>query len=119
MFLHLSVSHSVHMGVSRPRPRGRLGGLAGGCPGPHSGVRLQGLAGGCPGPHSGVRLRGLAGGVQAHTWGGGRPRPRCVCVCISACTEADTLPSRWLLLQVVRILLECILVLTALTYFGR
>ena len=64
--------------MSRPRPRGRLGGLAGG----HLGPDLGGGWGGCPGPG----------------------------VCIPACTEVDPPPSRWLLLQAVRILLECILV---------
>ena len=62
------------------------------------------------------------GGVQVHTWGCPDPQPGGVskptaegCVqaqaggCIPACTEVET-PSRRLLLQVVRILLECILV---------
>ena len=65
MFLHLSVSHSVHRGVSSTGPGGCLPGgvsrpgpgrLPGGCPGPGWG--------GCPGP-------------------GG---------CIPRCTEADTPP---------------------------
>ena len=83
-------------GVSRPRPKGEVGGLAGGwflgpdpggevgrsgqggCPDPHPG------GGGCPGPDP--------GGCIMH-WGRHRPPP-----------------SRQLLLRVVRVLLECILV---------
>ena len=60
-----------------------------------------------PGPHprgGGVEGSGR-GGLQAHTQG----------VCIPDCTEAD--PPRRLLLQAVRILLECILVY--MTYFHR
>ena len=72
MFLHLSISHSVHRvggclgpgpgggwgsgrGVSRPRPRRKVGDSGRG-----------GLD-----PDPGGRLGGLAGGVQAHTWGEG------------------------------------------------
>ena len=64
MFLHVSVSHSVHRGVvvsqhalqfSRPTPRVEVEGSGlGGSPGPHPGWRLRGLAGGgSPGPHPG------------------------------------------------------------------
>ena len=68
MFLHLSVSHSVHRG-------GEVGG--GGCLGPHPGGKLRGLARGVSrltsrgevegsghgglGPHPGGKLRGLPG----------------------------------------------------------
>ena len=52
--------------MSRPRPRGRLRGLAGGV---------------CPGQHPGV------GGVQAHTRG---IQAQALGVCIPGCTEADT-----------------------------
>ena len=55
----------------------------------------EGLAGGSPGPHWG-------GGSRGPGPGGG--------ACIQACTKADP-SSRQLLLWVVRILLECILVL--------
>ena len=104
MFLHLSVILFTGGWVSRPRPRGevggsgqvgflgpdprgRLGGLAGG----EGGIQAQAMGGiqahtlgvsrptrprGCPHPHPGV--------VQPHTWGS-RPRG-----CIPACTEADT-----------------------------
>ena len=94
MLLHLSVSHSVYRGgMSRPRPRGEVGGSGrgvsrprprgevrwsgwGGCLGPGPGGRLGGLVGGCLGPDPGGRLGGLAGGgVQAHTWRGGCPGP--------------------------------------------
>ena len=117
MFLHPSVSHSVHGGVSRPTPRGGVEGSGqGGVSRPTPGGRLRCLAGGSPGPHPGGRLRGLAGGVlQAHMqgevegWAGGVSRPTAR-GCTPACTEADTPPSRWLLLRAVRILLECILV---------
>ena len=60
MFLHVSVCPQGRGWVSRPRSRGRLGGLAGGCLGPGPGGYAQGR---CPGP-------GLGG-------------------CIPACTEAD------------------------------
>ena len=84
------------------------------------------------GPHPGEKLMGLArGGLQAHTqggsWGvwpgGSRPTPGGVSrptprgVCIPACTEAEPPPPlRWLLLQVVRILMECILVLHSFSH---
>ena len=102
MFLNLSVSDYVHRGVggvSRPRPKGKVE------------VWMRGSLG--PDPDPGVRLRGLAGGVQAQTrgvqtqamgWGCPGPGPG-----EYICTEADP-PSRWLLLWVVHILLECILV---------
>ena len=102
MFLNLSVSDYVHRGgVSRPRPKGKVEVWMRGCLGPD--------------PDPGVRLWGLAGGVQAQTRGS-RPRPRdggCPGPGPGPgeyiCTEADP-PSRWLLLWVVHILLECILV---------
>ena len=51
----------------------------------------------CPGPHP--------GGVHAHTHGGPGPGS------VSQHALRQTLPSRWLLLRAVRILLECILVI--------
>ena len=93
MFLHLSVSHSVHGGGSPgPHPRRRLWGLARGVsPCPHSGGGWGSLAWVCPGPH--------LGGVQAHTGGMSRPTPGgCVQAqaggegWIPACTEADSPP---------------------------
>ena len=82
-------------GVSRPIPRGRLGGLAG-----KGGFQAQ------------------AWGVQAQAQGvfqaqdqGGAPGPGvCVCVCMYPSMHMETPPSRRLLLWTVRILLECILV---------
>ena len=86
-------------GVSRPMPG--AGVCRGGrCPGP--GLRgSRPRPGGCPGPGLGG-CPGPGPGAQAQAWG----------VCIPAYTEADTNPPprRWLLLQTVRILLECILV---------
>ena len=73
--------------MSRPTP-GRV------CPGPH-------LAGGLSRPTP-------SRGVQAQAQGVSKPRPG---GCIPACTEADP-PIRQVLLQAVRILLECILVNT-------
>ena len=123
MFLHLSVSHSVHGGVvsqhalqvvsqhalqvSRGNQartqRGKLRGLArgvsgtspGGSPGPHLGG-LQALTWGVSRPH--------LGGLLAHTWGGiSRPTPG----------EGSPGPhlGRGLQAAAVRILLECILVM--------
>ena len=83
--------------VSKPTPRGKLRGLAG----------IPGVS--RPTPRG--RLRGSDLGVSRPTLGGGSPGPHLEGVCIPVCTEADIpLPSRWLLLQVVRILLECIFV---------
>ena len=111
-------------GVSRPRPKGKIGGSGQGCV--------------CPGPHPAGWPRPTPGGVsrptpsrvaKTHTWGVSRPRPKgkiggsgqgCVCPgpggCIPTCTRADTPPSRWLLLWVVCILLECILVRTLFSF---
>ena len=83
MFSQACVKNSVQ-GVSRPRPRGVC---PGGCPGP-------GL-GGCPG-------QDVYGGVQAQAPGGG--------VYPSMQWSRHPPPIRRLLLQTVRILLECILV---------
>ena len=111
MFLHLSISHSVHSGGEGgspgPHPGGRLGGLAGegGFQAHTQGGRLGGLAGGgCPGPH--------LGGVQAHTGGGPGPGWGDVSQHALRQTPLSTPPppSRWLLLWAVCILLECILV---------
>ena len=107
--LHLSVSHSVHRGgvvsqhalqVSRPTPRGEVegSGLAG-SPGPHPGGSSGPHLGRSPGPH-------LGGESPGPHWGVSRPKPG----------EYPSMhwgrhpPSRRLLLQEVRILLECILV---------
>ena len=98
MFLHLLFCPQGGE-VSRPRPRGDVqaqawGGLCpGGCPGQDLGVSAQGR---CPGPGPGC--------VEAH---GG---------CVSQHAVRQTPPSRQLLLQMVRILLECILVLTSFNY---
>ena len=119
------VCHSVGGGVSRPRPRprgvrgsgrggvsrptrrGEVGGLAVGVSRPTPGGGGQAHTQGGQGPHPGG-TRPTPGGCQAHTQKGSRPRPG---GCIPACTEADTPPSRRLLLRAVRILLECIPVL--------
>ena len=95
-------------------------------PGPHPRGKLRGLAWGSPGPHPGGKLRCLAsGGLQAHTWGGlqahtgwgvSRPTPGRVSRptpggWVSQHALRQTPPrNRRLLLQAVRILLECILV---------
>ena len=123
MFLYVSVCHSVHGGwypsihcrwyprlpCRSPRGGGIPACIAGGIPG-----CLAGLQGGwypsmpyrSPGPHPG-------GCLQAHTKGWGLQTPTQGVGGIPACTEADTpLPSRWLLLWAVCILLECILILT-------
>ena len=69
--------------------------------GPHPREKLRGLAcGGSPGPHSG-------GSPGPHQGEG-----------IAACTEADP-PSTWLLLRVVRILLECILVYISFLFISH
>ena len=109
MFLHMSVSHSVHRGrwyptmpcsrspggvslhalqVSRSTSKGELEGSGlGGSPGPHPGGIWGVWPGGSLGPHPGG---------------------------IPACTEADP-PTSWQWLQwVVCILLECILVVITL-----
>ena len=106
--------------VSRPTPRGKLRGLAwGGSPGPPPGRKLRGLAWlGSTGPHPGGSWGVWPGGcLQAHTWGaspgthpGGSPDPHL------GGLQADT-PSWRLLLQAVRILLECILVLNMIFEF--
>ena len=73
MFLHLSVSHSVHKGASSCQGEGvSLLGES-----PCQGVSLPG--GGSPGPH--------LGGLQAHIQGVSRPTLGGV---IPGCTEADT-----------------------------
>ena len=84
------VGGSGRGGVSRPRPRGRLGGLAGECPGPHRG-RGSRPRGGCPGP----------GGVSQQ-----------------ALRQTPPPPGKRLL-RVVRILLECILVLIVIPYLPQ
>ena len=105
MFLHLSVSHSVHReGGLGPGPGGRLGGLAGGMvsrPRPMGEVEGSGwgsrltLGGGVQTHTQGVSRPTPRRGVQAHTQGGpgpglgGMPSPR---GCIPTCTETDTPP---------------------------
>ena len=89
-------------GVSRPTPRGEDQGS--GLVGLQAHTRGGGSSGvwpgGSPGPHPGGKFRGLA-------WGVSRPTPKGV----SQHALRQTLPhSWWLLLRVVRILLECILV---------
>ena len=80
MFLHLSVSHSVHGGGGRGVGACAAGGV---CLGPDLGRRLRGLAGGLSMP----RPRGE---VKGSGWGVSRPKPRaevegsgrgCLCQC--------------------------------------
>ena len=75
--------------VSRPRPRGRVGGVWPACVGPDPGGRLGGLARGAPDPHPGGVPGPHPGGVQAQGQGG-CPGPGWGC--IPACTEADPPP---------------------------
>ena len=99
-------------GSPGPHPKGKLRGIClGVSPGPHLGV------GGSPGPHPREWLQAHTWGcLQAHTGGGvSRPTPRGV----SRPTPRGVYPSMhwsrppwWLLLQAVRILLECILVVS-------
>ena len=99
-------------GVSRPTPRGRLGVWLGGSSGPHPGgiqTHTQRVTRPTPGGR-GVQAQAPGGVVQAHQAPEGLSRPTRPGGCISACTVADPPPSRRLLLQTVRILLECILV---------
>ena len=98
----------------------------------HPGGKLSGLVEGIPGPHPRGKLRGLAwgvsrqaftgGGLQAHTGGSLGPHPggsRGPHLGVSRPTPREDVsqhalrqtPPRWLLLQVVRILLKCILVI--------
>ena len=83
-------------GVSRPRPRGEVGGSGRKVSRPTPVGRLGGLATGVCSP--------TPGGVSRPTPGGDVSRPT-LGGCIPACTEADP-PSRWLLLRAVHILLE-------------
>ena len=87
-YVFTPVCHSVHGGVSRPRPRGV-------CPG-----EVQAW--------EGAQALGVGVHAKAQEWCPGLgPEGGC----IPACTEADTpSPSRWLLPWTVRILLVCILV---------
>ena len=103
MFLHLSVGHSVHKGVSRPRPGGEVGGSAWGVSRPRPRGEVGESAWGCPGPGWGVSRPRL---------GGPDPDPGCPGLgrCVSQHGLRQTPPSRWLLLRTVCILLECILV---------
>ena len=89
----LSVILFTRGGVSRPRPRGRLGGLAGG-----SRPRLRGEVGGLAG---GVSRPTPRGEVQVLVQGGGVPQH-------ALRQTPPPSPSRWPLLRAVRILLECI-----------
>ena len=86
--------------MSRPRPRGKVGGLARGVsrPKPPGGGVGGWVLGGSSGPHPGGGWGSGQWGHQAHTWGGGSqahtqggpsPGPG---GCIPACTEADTPP---------------------------
>ena len=76
--------------------------LGRGSPGPHPGGKLRGLAWGVsmPTPKGGLHTH-TQGGLQAHSCGG---------VSQHALKHTPPLHSWWLLLQAVRILLECILV---------
>ena len=91
MFLHMSV---CPQGGLQAHTRGRLRGRGWGSPGAHRGsLHSHPGKGGSLGPHP----------------GGGIP----------ACTEADLPPCRRLLLRAIRILLECILVLTLLSGYEQ
>ena len=64
------VCHSVHRGVSRSIPEGRLRGLVGGrSPGPYQGGRLRVLAGGSPGSGLGGPDPGRGGVYPSMHWG--------------------------------------------------
>ena len=63
------------------------------------------LGGGVEGSGQGGVYRPTPGGLQAHTWG-----------CVSQYAMMQTPPSRRILLQAVRILLECILVLKPFSF---
>ena len=131
MFSHLFVSHSVHRGggwypsmhCSRSRGMVSQHALQISRPTPTGEVEGSGL-GGLQGPHPGGLQAHIQGGLQAHTWGGGlqahtqgisrptprrvsRPTPRWAGVSQHALRQT---PPPWLLLWVIRILLECILV---------
>ena len=81
--------------MSRPRPRGRFGALAG-----------------APRPTTMGRLGGLARGeLSRPTPGGGCPGPGPEGGTVSQHALRQTSPSRQLLLRAVCILLECILVI--------
>ena len=70
IFQLLPVCHSVHRGVSRPRPRGEVEGLAGGLSRPTPRGEVGGMAGGVS------RLTPREGCVQAYNWGSvSRPTP--------------------------------------------
>ena len=111
IFPEACVKNSVHRGggVSRPTPKGEVDGSGwGGGLQAHTQGEVEGSGwGGLQAHTQGGRLRGLAGGLQAHTQGVSRPGG-----CVSQHALRQTPPSRWLLLWVVRILLECILVHT-------
>ena len=83
----------------------------GGSPSTHLERKLEGLAGRSPGPHLRGKLGSLARGVSKSTPRGGGSRPGRG---VSQHALRQTLPSRWLLLWAVFILLECILVYTLL-----
>ena len=97
-------------GVSRPTPRGKLRGLAWG--------GLQAYTWGCLQAHiQGFSRHTTGGGLHMHTL---RGSPGTHPGVIPACTEAGHPPSRRLLLRSVRILLECILVVTVFLWgIGR
>ena len=93
IFSEACVKNSVHWGggVTRPRPRGEVGGLAGRCLGPDLGG-VGGLARGVSRPTpkgSRPTCRGCPGiGLV-----GPGPHPGVGVGCIPACTEADTPPA--------------------------
>ena len=121
------VSSQHALQVSKPTPRGEVEGLARGWfLGPYPSRKLRGLGGspvphqeGSPGPHPGVPRptpRGspgpYPGGLQANTQGVFRPTTRGVSSPMPGGVSQHALRQtpQWLLLHVVRILLECILV---------
>ena len=97
-------------GVSRPTPRGKLRGLAWRVSRPTPRGKLRGQAWGVSRPTPGESPGPHWGCLQAHTQGVPRHSPSGGGVSQHALRQTP-LPSRWLLLWVVRILLECILVL--------
>ena len=98
-------------GVSRPTPKGEVeGDLAGGVSRPTPKGEVEGdLAGGVSRPTPKGEVEGdLAGGVS-------RPTPRGRVPALGGCLVPGWWcgdPPRWLLLRAVRILLECILVVS-------
>ena len=108
MFLHVSVSYSVHRGVSMHIVKGEVEGSGqGGSLGPHPGGKLRSLATGVSRPTPRGEVEGSGLGVCP----GGGCLPGDVC-------PGECLPRRGCLLWMVRVLLECILVFLKY-FFGK